>query len=383
MATSPVPPTPPRPPRANRVNPADPNPTAPTAPIDGLRKASFSPLPADRMGITSRSRGGSVTTKGKKGMLSFMAEFLNLHKRPEISTAYDPVHLTPVGFNSSTGKFTGLPMEWQEPVQDGGICESDPDKNRLDVVEIVKFYQGGGGDVWDKMGHAPVQASPSPPIPGAMHATDSGASASVNASGQESPNSIDADVVTISQLEATVASKGPVAERQILHSPTAPQQQSRAVAGLAKTTSVTPLQHEKTLETSLGDSEENRKFLFCVDRVLLAAPSPKKGDNANGADIVKRLQICTDAVQGLPRRLGLTLGTEQKGHVGAPVSHAFDTNTFVSFSFVLSSCLSLLSRFLSARHLVSESHFFLPSLPLNCFSFLLSPSILKTMVINT
>ncbi len=284
MATSPVPPTPPRPPRANRVNPADPNPTAPTAPIDGLRKASFSPLPADRMGITSRSRGGSVTTKGKKGMLSFMAEFLNLHKRPEISTAYDPVHLTPVGFNSSTGKFTGLPMEWQEPVQDGGICESDPDKNRLDVVEIVKFYQGGGGDVWDKMGHAPVQASPSPPIPGAMHATDSGASASVNASGQESPNSIDADVVTISQLEATVASKGPVAERQILHSPTAPQQQSRAVAGLAKTTSVTPLQHEKTLETSLGDSEENRKFLFCVDRVSLTFTfSPKCSDAGRGA----------------------------------------------------------------------------------------------------
>jgi len=119
------------------------------------------------MGTVPRSRSGTVTAKGKKGMLGFMTDFLNSNKRPEISTPYDPVHLTHVGFNSSTGEFTGLPKEWQQLLQDSGISKSDQEKNPLAVMEIVKFYQEGGGDVWDKMGHAPAPGSSrSPPIPG-------------------------------------------------------------------------------------------------------------------------------------------------------------------------------------------------------------------------
>ena len=85
-------------------------------------------------------------------MLGFMSEFLNQSKRPEISTPYDPVHLTHVGFNSSTGEFTGLPKEWQQLLQESGISKQDQEKNPLAVMEIVKFYQEGHGDVWDKMG---------------------------------------------------------------------------------------------------------------------------------------------------------------------------------------------------------------------------------------
>ena len=81
-----------------------------------------------------------------------MSEFLNQSKRPEISTPYDPVHLTHVGFNSSTGEFTGLPKEWQQLLQESGISKQDQEKNPLAVMEIVKFYQEGHGDVWDKMG---------------------------------------------------------------------------------------------------------------------------------------------------------------------------------------------------------------------------------------
>jgi p21-activated kinase 1 len=32
--------------------------------------------------------------------------FTNTNKKVEISTPYDPVHLTHVGFNSDTGEFT-------------------------------------------------------------------------------------------------------------------------------------------------------------------------------------------------------------------------------------------------------------------------------------
>jgi p21-activated kinase 1 len=134
------------------------------------------------MGTVSRSRSGTVTAKGKKGMLGFMTDFLNSNKRPEISTPYDPVHLTHVGFNSSTGEFTGLPKEWQQLLQDSGISKSDQEKNPLAVMEIVKFYQEGGGDVWDKMGHAPApgSSSQSPPIPGTAHPAYPGLTKSVD-----------------------------------------------------------------------------------------------------------------------------------------------------------------------------------------------------------
>jgi p21-activated kinase 1 len=90
-------------------------------------------------------------------MLGFMSDLLTSSKRIEISTPYDPVHLTHVGFNSSTGEFTGLPKEWQQLLQDSGISKSEQEKNPLAVMEIVKFYQeGGGGDVWDKMVNAPA-----------------------------------------------------------------------------------------------------------------------------------------------------------------------------------------------------------------------------------
>ena len=396
MATSSLPPTPPRPSRANTVNLTDlytdpnhlhgPAPTPLLDPVEPYGDSqsfittassatfspspaitSFSPPPVDRMGTVSRSRSGTVTAKGKKGMLGFMTDFLNSNKRPEISTPYDPVHLTHVGFNSSTGEFTGLPKEWQQLLQDSGISKSDQEKNPLAVMEIVKFYQEGGGDVWDKMGHAPApgSSSQSPPVPGTAHPAYPGLSksvddsfvstvsmpsissrhysdssqrpalsvpkkahsggphglssphppasyrpapspsqpaqpnldrsnsqrtvskpprndtlvranttkdrrspgppASVKASTRESPNSSTADLALKSQ--ATVATNGPVAERRAPQPPATPQQQSPAVASLAKTAGATPRRREK-----------------------------KKEDKANDADIVKRLQqICTDA----------------------------------------------------------------------------------------
>ena len=123
----------------------------------------------------SRSRSGTVTQKPKKGVLSFMSgksyfsasqrsdlpnprnplrtDFLTTTKKPEISTPYDPVHLTHVGFNSSTGEFTGLPKEWQQLLQESGISRLEQERNPQAVMEIVKFYQEGHGEVWDKMGH--------------------------------------------------------------------------------------------------------------------------------------------------------------------------------------------------------------------------------------
>ena len=259
MATPSVPPTPPGPSRANVINLTDlyndPNPT----------------LPTDRMGTESRSRSTTATAKSKKGMLGFMTDFLNSNKRPKISVPNDPVHLMHVGFNLSTGEFTGLPKEWQQLLQDSGISKSEQVKNPLAVMEIVKFYQEGGGDIWDWMGYAQAPGSsrspptshppasyrpaPSPPQP---------ARPSLDWSTSRGPPT-PADLAIKSQ--ATVAVNVPVAERRAPQLPTAPQQQSTAVTSLAKTTGAIPRRREK-----------------------------KKEDKENDADIVKRLQqICTDA----------------------------------------------------------------------------------------
>lgn len=112
------------------------------------------PAPAPHFSNTGPRLRSSTAAKSKKGVLSFMSEVFNSSKRVEISTPYDPVHLTHVGFNSSTGEFTGLPKEWQQLLQESGISKTEQEKNPQAVMEIVKFYQEGHGDVWDKMGGA-------------------------------------------------------------------------------------------------------------------------------------------------------------------------------------------------------------------------------------
>jgi len=154
----------------------------PTTTVSGIQNSSLGPANRHR---------SSTTTKSKKGMLGFMSEFLNTAKRPEISTPYDPVHLTHVGFNSSTGEFTGLPKEWQQLLQESGISRLEQEKNPQAVMEIVKFYQEGHGDVWDKMGamgavesqsgsltqvqegfHNPRAAPPPPKKPSSLHQSE-------------------------------------------------------------------------------------------------------------------------------------------------------------------------------------------------------------------
>ncbi|QRV73985.1 P21-activated kinase 1 [Ceratobasidium sp. AG-Ba] len=167
-------PPPPRPSRANTATlndiPAD---DADTDPYYDEPDAMLSPKdipppppPSYAPSYATRSRS-STTTKSKKSMFSFMDGFLTAQKKPEISTPYDPVHLTHVGFNTSTGEFTGLPKEWQQLLSDSGISRVDQERNPETVMEVMKFYQetqGAAviGDVWDKMNPSTSQNN-SPP----------------------------------------------------------------------------------------------------------------------------------------------------------------------------------------------------------------------------
>lgn len=110
-------------------------------------------------------------------MFGFITDIVNPSKRPEISTPYDPVHLTHVGFNTSTGEFTGLPKEWQQLLQESGISKSEQEKNPQAVMEIVKFYQEnnrGDASVWDKMGSITAPTPPTPVAPSQPKPFDDG-----------------------------------------------------------------------------------------------------------------------------------------------------------------------------------------------------------------
>ncbi|KAF0530525.1 Pkinase-domain-containing protein [Gigaspora margarita] len=107
----------------------------------------------------NRSFKGVLNTFG-----SLMSDLLSTQKRVEISSPYDPVHLTHVGFNQETGEFTGLPKEWQQLLQESGISKEDQQAHPQAVLEIVKFYQdntagGGKNSIWEKFPHT----NPSPP----------------------------------------------------------------------------------------------------------------------------------------------------------------------------------------------------------------------------
>ncbi|CAH0018507.1 unnamed protein product [Clonostachys rhizophaga] len=111
---------------------------------------SFSNMDAvtekDRQGNGSE---GNVSTKDfrqsmirkKSGFSGFMNSLVGSPKKPVISAPENPVHVTHVGYDSSTGQFTGLPKEWQRLINESGISEKERRENPQTMVDILQFYK--------------------------------------------------------------------------------------------------------------------------------------------------------------------------------------------------------------------------------------------------
>ncbi|KAK3845012.1 MAG: kinase-like domain-containing protein [Linnemannia gamsii] len=89
-----------------------------------------------------------------------MLDLLSSDKKIEISSPYNPVHLTHVGYNLDTGEFTGLPKEWQQLLQESGISKQDQAAHPQAVIDIIGFYtdsqEGKQNDaVWKKFAPPP------------------------------------------------------------------------------------------------------------------------------------------------------------------------------------------------------------------------------------
>ncbi|KAG0746505.1 hypothetical protein G6F57_000923 [Rhizopus arrhizus] len=85
----------------------------------------------------------------------------------KISSPYNMVHLTHVGFNSQTGEFTGMPKEWQILLQQSGITKKEQQQNPQAVLDVLGFYKESNQDtVWEKFDNVhPRHYNIPPPLP--------------------------------------------------------------------------------------------------------------------------------------------------------------------------------------------------------------------------
>ncbi|RKF79692.1 Serine/threonine-protein kinase ste20 [Golovinomyces cichoracearum] len=104
--------------------------------------------------------------KKKSGFSGFISTTFGVGttKNFKISAPENPVHVTHVGYDNQTGKFTGLPKEWQRMITNSGITKREQDENPHVVAAIVGFYQEstekGGYEVWDKFENLKSSADP-------------------------------------------------------------------------------------------------------------------------------------------------------------------------------------------------------------------------------
>ncbi|KAH6663594.1 serine/threonine-protein kinase MST20 [Plectosphaerella plurivora] len=77
----------------------------------------------------------------KSGFSGLVSSLVGSQKKPTISAPENPVHVTHVGYDSSTGQFTGLPKEWQRLINESGIPEKERRENPQTMVDILTFYK--------------------------------------------------------------------------------------------------------------------------------------------------------------------------------------------------------------------------------------------------
>ncbi|EMC99514.1 hypothetical protein BAUCODRAFT_571593 [Baudoinia panamericana UAMH 10762] len=136
----------------------------------GRKMEDIPPARSDLSGLRSPRQRYSDEAKESKALKkkSGLSGFFNLStpRRPAISAPENPVHVTHVGYDQETGRFTGLPKEWQQTLQANGITEQEQKKNPQAIIDVVTFYNENQGDTssddytYHKFDHAHVSESP-------------------------------------------------------------------------------------------------------------------------------------------------------------------------------------------------------------------------------
>ncbi|GAA94775.1 uncharacterized protein L969DRAFT_54952 [Mixia osmundae IAM 14324] len=267
--------------------PLFPHATSPQFPsTESAEPSPISPRP-DAKRKMSKSGGGGTIKSAFGTLFSSVGDMVANQRRMEISTPYDPVHLTHVGFNFDTGEFIGLPKEWQKLLQDSGISQQEQEANPQAIVDVVAFYQdatkheaeqpGGEDDeVWRKFSSPAHQrhyenprSAPSPPLrndPKLKSQFPTGAAHKLDRS-----------------MSQRAAPKTPVSQ---------PLDRSKSTRTSPIPPAVPPQQQVSTPQRS----EERTRQDSESGGLSVARKREAKPGSVRETDIVKRLQaICTDA----------------------------------------------------------------------------------------
>ncbi|KAI2633214.1 Pkinase-domain-containing protein [Hypomontagnella submonticulosa] len=107
----------------------------------GTRVNETQVVPPKRYSDEGKELKGPGVLRKKSGFSGLMSTLVGSPKKPVISAPENPVHLTHVGYDSSTGQFTGLPKEWQRLINESGIPENARRENPQMIADIVTFYK--------------------------------------------------------------------------------------------------------------------------------------------------------------------------------------------------------------------------------------------------
>ncbi|CDR99939.1 hypothetical protein [Sporisorium scitamineum] len=297
-----------------------------------------------------RSRDGSATPGGRNtfksvfgGFVNSMSDVFSAQKKIEISTPYDPVHLTHVGFNSDTGEFTGLPKEWQQLLQESGISRQDQEANPQAVMDIVAFYQDatkseGGNDVSDdgfKGATQPIlyeKPRAAPPPPGAMHAKKAGELGSPDLRQPSGSASSSAEALLKPSRPAPAPGAGPSAKTASPPLGSKPTSAPRLPDALSTSASKASAAGASPAAANGGASASASSASLAVNKNIKgpgAVPRRRetKKSTIKDSDVIAKLQaICTDAD---PTKLYRSLQKIGQGASGG-VFTAYQVGTNVS-----------------------------------------------------
>ncbi|KAK3905251.1 Serine/threonine-protein kinase ste20 [Staphylotrichum tortipilum] len=107
----------------------------------GASKPEGAAPPFKRYSDEAKESKLPIMLRKKSGFSGFMNSLVGSPKKPLISAPENPVHVTHVGYDSSTGQFTGLPKEWQRLINESGITEKDTREHPQILVDVLTFYK--------------------------------------------------------------------------------------------------------------------------------------------------------------------------------------------------------------------------------------------------
>ncbi|KAI9323676.1 kinase-like domain-containing protein [Dichotomocladium elegans] len=163
------------------------------------QQLALSPVPATSTPNNNdgRNRKKESTSKPRERKPSLMNTFdkivgtigkmigRNKHQQErqsmDISTPYNAMHITHVGFDPVAGVFTGLPREWQFLLNQSGITKTELEQNPQAVLDAIEFYKtdNRNDSVWQKIPHAATAINSSVSLASSFSSSSSSLSSAV------------------------------------------------------------------------------------------------------------------------------------------------------------------------------------------------------------